>query len=42
VLGAQGVGMDVIWINRGNASLPPGAAPPTHTVPSFAEAVRRL
>jgi putative hydrolase of the HAD superfamily len=37
VLGPQGVGMDAIWINRGNASLPPGAAPPTHTVRRFAE-----
>ena len=37
VLGPQGVGMDVIWINRGNASMPPGAAPPIHTVARFAE-----
>lgn len=37
VLGPQGVGMDVIWIDRGNASLPPDARPPTHTVARFAE-----
>ncbi len=42
VLGAQGVGMDVIWINRGIASLPPCAAPPTHTVTRFAEVTRLL
>jgi HAD superfamily hydrolase (TIGR01549 family) len=42
VLGPQGVGMDVIWIDRGNASLPPGAAPPTHTVSRFAEITRVL
>jgi HAD superfamily hydrolase (TIGR01549 family) len=42
VLGPQGVGMDVIWIDRGNASLPPGAAPPTHTVSSFAEVAALL
>lgn len=37
VLGPQGVGMDVVWIDRGNAVLPPGAVPPTHTVKSFAD-----
>jgi HAD superfamily hydrolase (TIGR01509 family) len=37
VLGAQGVGMDVIWINRGNASLPAAAAPPARTVTRFPE-----
>ena len=37
VLGPQGVGMDVIWIERGNASLPPAAASPTHTVKRFAD-----
>ncbi len=42
VLGPQAVGMDVIWINRGNASLPPGAAPPTHTVTRFAEVANVL
>ena len=42
VLGPQGVGMDVIWIDRGNASLPPGAAPPTHTVTSFAKVASLL
>jgi len=42
VLGPQGVGMDVIWINRNNASLPPGAAPPTHTLKRFAEVANVL
>jgi HAD superfamily hydrolase (TIGR01549 family) len=42
VLGPQGVGMDVIWIDRGNASLPPGAAPPTHTVTRFVDVVNVL
>lgn len=42
VLGAQSVGMDVIWINCGTASLPPGASPPTHTVTRFAEITRLL
>jgi HAD superfamily hydrolase (TIGR01509 family) len=37
VLGAQGVGMDVVWINRGNASLPAAAAPPARTVTRFPE-----
>jgi HAD superfamily hydrolase (TIGR01509 family) len=36
VLGAQGMGLDVIWIDRGTAPLPPEAPAPTHTVPSFA------
>jgi HAD superfamily hydrolase (TIGR01509 family) len=42
VLGPQGVGMDVIWINRGNSSLPPAAAPPTHTVTHFADVTSLL
>jgi len=42
VLGPQGVGLDTIWIDRGNASLPPGAAPPTRTVSSFAEVASLL
>jgi len=42
VVGPQGVGMDVIWIDRGTASLPPGAAPPTHTVTSFAKVTSLL
>jgi HAD superfamily hydrolase (TIGR01549 family) len=42
IVGPQGVGMDVIWIDRGTASLPPNAAPPTHTVSSFAEVARLL
>ncbi|MCK7490287.1 MAG: HAD family hydrolase [Anaerotruncus sp.] len=41
VLGPQGVGMDAIWINRNNASLPPGAAPPTHTVTSLRRSHKR-
>jgi HAD superfamily hydrolase (TIGR01549 family) len=42
VVGPQGVGMDVIWIDRGTASLPPGVAPPTRTVSSFAEVAALL
>jgi hypothetical protein len=34
--------MDMIWIDRGTASLPPHAASPTHTVSSFAEVARLL
>jgi putative hydrolase of the HAD superfamily len=41
VLGAQGVGMDVIWIDDGTKILPPGSIPPTHTVANFV-AVERL
>ena len=37
VVGPHGVGMDTIWIDRGSAPLPPGAAQPTHTVRRFAE-----
>jgi HAD superfamily hydrolase (TIGR01549 family) len=37
VLGAQAVGMDVIWVDNGTKFLPPGTPPPTHTVPGFAE-----
>ena len=37
VLGAQTVGMDVIWIDNGTKALPPGTPPPTHTVRSFVE-----
>ena len=42
ILGPQGIGMDVIWIDRGTASLPRNAAPPTHTVSSFAEVAALL
>ncbi len=42
VLGPQGVGMDTIWIDRGSAALPPGAAPPTYTVARFAEVATLL
>lgn len=42
VLGAQAVGMDVIWIDHGTKALPPGTAPPTHTVRSFVEIGRLL
>ena len=37
VLGAQAVGMDVIWIDRGTKPLPPGTPAPTHVVSSFPE-----
>jgi putative hydrolase of the HAD superfamily len=37
VLGAQAVGMDVIWVDNGTKFLPPGMPPPTHTVAGFAE-----
>jgi putative hydrolase of the HAD superfamily len=36
VLGAQGAGLDVIWIDRGITPLASGT-PPTHTVSSFVE-----
>ena len=42
VLGAQAVGMPVIWIDHGTKALPPGAPPPTHTVSSLVEAGRLL
>jgi len=42
VLGPQGVSMDTIWIDRGTAALPPGAAPPTYTVARFAEVATLL
>jgi len=42
VLGPQGVSMDTIWIDRGAAVLPPGAAPPTYTVARFAEVATLL
>jgi HAD superfamily hydrolase (TIGR01549 family) len=42
VLGAQAVGMDVIWINRGTKVLPPGTPAPTHVVASFPEIVAWL
>ena len=37
VLGAQAVGMDVIWIDDGTKALPPGSPLPTHTVKNFVE-----
>jgi HAD superfamily hydrolase (TIGR01549 family) len=42
VLGAQAVGMDVIWVDDGTKALPPGCPPPTHTVRSFVEVGRLL
>ena len=36
VIGAQGMGLDVIWIDRGTVPLPPETPAPTHTVASFA------
>ncbi|RPI10490.1 MAG: HAD family hydrolase [Zetaproteobacteria bacterium] len=42
VLGPHGVGLDTIWIDRGNALLPSGAAPPTYTVSSFADVASLL
>jgi putative hydrolase of the HAD superfamily len=42
VLGAQAVGMDVIWINDGTKTLPPGSPSPTHIVPRFVEIGRLL
>ncbi len=42
ILGAQAVGMDVIWIDHGTKPLPPGTPQPTHTVTSFAEVGRLL
>ncbi len=37
VLGAQGVGLDVIWIDRGTAPLPVGTPPPLRIISNFAE-----
>jgi FMN phosphatase YigB (HAD superfamily) len=37
VVGAQGVGMDVAWINRGREALPSGVAPPTYEIRDLAE-----
>jgi FMN phosphatase YigB (HAD superfamily) len=42
VLGAQAVGMDVIWIDDGTKDLPVGNPPPTHTVASLLEVERLL
>ncbi len=42
VLGAQAVGLDVIWIDNGTKTLPPGTPAPTHTVSSFPEIVALL
>jgi putative hydrolase of the HAD superfamily len=36
VVGAQGMGLDVVWIDRGAVPLPPETPAPTHTVASFA------
>ena len=35
VVGAQGAGMDVIWIDHGTKALPPGTPAPTFTVADF-------
>jgi HAD superfamily hydrolase (TIGR01509 family) len=37
VVGANAAGMDVIWIDHGVKSLPPGTPAPTFTVPAFAD-----
>lgn len=42
VLGAQAVGMDVIWIDDGTKALPAGCPPPTHRVASLVEVGRFL
>jgi putative hydrolase of the HAD superfamily len=42
VVGAQAVGMDVIWIDNGTKALPPGTPAPTHTVATFVEVERWL
>jgi HAD superfamily hydrolase (TIGR01549 family) len=42
VWGAQAVGMDVIWLDHGTKTLPPGAPPPTYTVSSLPEIARLL
>jgi HAD superfamily hydrolase (TIGR01509 family) len=42
VLGAQGVGMDVIWIDDGSKPLSPGAPPPTYTVHGLPEITHLL
>jgi putative hydrolase of the HAD superfamily len=42
VVGAQAVGMDVIWIDNGTKALPSGTPAPTHTVASLVEAGRFL
>ena len=42
VLGAQAVGLDVIWIDNGTKTLPPGTPAPTHTVSRFPEIVGLL
>jgi FMN phosphatase YigB (HAD superfamily) len=35
VIGAQGVGLDVIWIDHGTSSMPVGSFPPTKRVTEF-------
>jgi len=42
VLGAQAVGMDVIWIDDGTKALPEGNPPPTHTAGTLLEAEQHL
>ena len=42
VIGAQGVGLDVIWIDHGTAAFPAGSPPPTSRVTEFAEILRWL
>ncbi|HSB72450.1 MAG TPA: HAD family hydrolase [Candidatus Methylomirabilis sp.] len=42
VVGAQAAGMDVIWIDHGTKSLPPGTPAPTFTVSAFPSIVQLL
>jgi HAD superfamily hydrolase (TIGR01549 family) len=42
ILGAQGVGMDVAWINRDSAALPAGIPPPTFEIRDLHELLRVL
>ncbi len=42
VLGAQQVGMDVVWIDDGTKPFPPAASPPTYRVQSFPEITQLL
>jgi len=42
VIGAQGVGLDVIWIDHGTTSMPVGSFPPTKRVTEFPAILRWL